>query len=78
MVEFTMPKLGHLMEEGIIAGWNKKEGDRVEKGELLLNVETDKAVIDVESNVSGVIKKIIVPAGETVAVNAPIAIIDEL
>lgn len=77
MVEFTMPKLGHLMEEGIIADWNKKVGERIQKGEVLLSVETDKTTLEVESNVSGVLKEILAEKGETVAVNAPIAVIEE-
>jgi pyruvate/2-oxoglutarate dehydrogenase complex dihydrolipoamide acyltransferase (E2) component len=77
MTEFGMPKLGHLMEEGIIIGWNKKEGDRIEKGEVLLMVETDKATLDVESNISGIVRKILANQGDSVAVNAAIVIIDE-
>ncbi|MDO8685393.1 MAG: biotin/lipoyl-containing protein [Clostridiales bacterium] len=75
MIQFTMPKLGHLMEEGMISVWHKKEGERVEKGEILLDVETDKSVIPVESNISGVLYKILVHEGEAVPVNALIAII---
>ena len=77
MKEVTMPKFGHLMEEGTIVCWNKKEGNRIEKGEVLLNVETDKTTLEVESNISGVIEKILVDEGESVPINSPIAIIDE-
>lgn len=74
--EFKMPMLGEVMEEGKIVTWHKKEGDRVERGENLIEVETDKATMEVESTASGVLQKILVPAGETAAVNATLAIID--
>jgi len=74
--EFKMPMLGEVMEEGRIVAWLKKEGDRVERGEKLMEVETDKAVMDVESTATGVLKKILVPEGETAAVNALLALIE--
>lgn len=73
--EFKMPMLGEVMEEGRILVWHKQEGDRVERGENLLEVETDKASMEVESTVSGVIQKILVTAGETVPVNTTLALI---
>jgi pyruvate dehydrogenase E2 component (dihydrolipoamide acetyltransferase) len=73
--EFKMPMLGEVMEEGRILVWHKQEGDRVERGENLLEVETDKASMEVESTVSGVIQKILVAAGETVPVNTTLAVI---
>ena len=73
--EFTMPMLGEVMEEGRIVAWHKRVGDRVEKGERILEVETDKAIMDVESTVSGVVQEILVPAGATVPVNTPLALI---
>ncbi len=75
--EFTMPMLGEVMETGRIVAWRKQVGDRVEKGQPILEVETDKAVMDVESTLSGVITKILVPQGETVPVNTPLALIEE-
>lgn len=74
--EFKMPMLGEVMEEGRILVWHKQEGDRVERGENLLEVETDKASMEVESTVSGVIQKILVAAGETVPVNTTLALIE--
>jgi pyruvate/2-oxoglutarate dehydrogenase complex dihydrolipoamide acyltransferase (E2) component len=74
--EFKMPMLGEVMEEGRIVVWHKQEGDRVERGENLLEVETDKATMEVESTVSGVLQKILVAAGETVPVNATLALIE--
>ena len=74
--EFQMPMLGEVMEEGRIAAWYKQEGDTVERGENLMEVETDKATMDVESTVTGVVKKILIQAGETVPINTPLAIIE--
>lgn len=64
------------MEEGRIVTWFKKEGDTVERGEKLIDVETDKAIMEVESTATGVLKKIIVPEGATAAVNALLALIE--
>ena len=71
-----MPMLGEVMEEGRIVAWLKEEGDTVERGENLLEVETDKAVMEVESTATGVLKKILVPEGETVPVNGLLAEIE--
>ena len=74
--ELTMPMLGEVMEEGLVLSWKKQEGEPVEKGEIILEIETDKAVAEVESPASGVVKKILVPEGETVLVNTPLAVIE--
>ncbi len=72
-----MPKLGFNMQEGKIVKWLKKEGESIEEQEAILQIETDKSVIDVESQVSGILRKIIVSEGEVVPVTLPIAIIAE-
>jgi pyruvate dehydrogenase E2 component (dihydrolipoamide acetyltransferase) len=69
----TMPKLGFDMAEGTLIRWVKKEGDKVEKGELLAEIETDKATVEVESQYSGVVLKHLVSEGTAVPVNKPIA-----
>ena len=74
--ELTMPMLGEVMEEGLVLSWKKQEGEAVEKGETILEIETDKAVAEVESPASGVVTKILVPEGETVPVNTPLAVIE--
>lgn len=74
--EVSMPKLGHLMEEGRVACWSKNVGEAVGKGEALLEVETDKAVIEVEAPVSGRLHSVLVAQGETVPVGASIALIE--
>jgi len=73
---FTMPMLGEVMEEGRIVAWRKHIGDRVEKGETIMEVEMDKATMEVESPVSGVVKEILVPEGATVPVNTLLAFIE--
>jgi len=77
-VQVLMPALSPTMTEGTLANWLKKEGDNVESGDVLCEIETDKATMEVEAVEEGILGKIIVPAGtEGVLVNAPIAIILE-
>jgi pyruvate dehydrogenase E2 component (dihydrolipoamide acetyltransferase) len=76
-VEVLMPRLGDEMVEGMIVEWLKKEGDRVEKGESLLLVETGKATLEVEAEVTGVLKKILVPEKtEHIPIGQVIALIE--
>jgi len=72
---FCMPKLGMDMEEGIVATWLKAEGDTVEKGEAIAEIETDKSSVEVESPLSGVVLKIYGPEGEVIPCGEPIAAI---
>ncbi|KAJ2851840.1 hypothetical protein IWW36_000801 [Coemansia brasiliensis] len=75
---FTMPALSPTMTQGGIAHWEKKEGDSFSAGDLLLQIETDKAQMDVEAQDDGVLVKILAPDGtQNVAVNSAIAIIAE-
>ena len=77
-VQVLMPALSPTMTEGTLANWFKKEGDNVESGDVLCEIETDKATMEVEAVEEGTLGKIIVAAGtEGVPVNAPIAIILE-
>ena len=71
--EFAMPKLGHLIEEGTVVRWYKSVGDRVERDEVLLEIETDKAILQVESPFSGVLVEILVGEDERVPVSAALA-----
>ncbi|HMN61077.1 MAG TPA: dihydrolipoamide acetyltransferase family protein [Anaerolinea sp.] len=71
----TMPKLGFDMAEGTLVRWVRVEGETVEKGQVLAEIETDKATVEVESNVGGVVYKHLVEQGAIVPVGAPIAII---
>ncbi len=77
VTEVIMPKLGQTMEEGVIERWVKKEGERVEKGDILLEITTDKATLEVESYGAGILRKILSPEGETVPVARIIALIAE-
>jgi len=73
----VLPQLGQTMEEGIIEKWYKSEGDEVRKGEVLFDLTTDKATLEVEAFISGVLKKIIVSDGSTVPVNTVVAIVGD-
>lgn len=73
--QLTMPQLSPSMEEGRLVAWRKKEGEPIEEGEVIAEVETDKAVMDLEAFESGVLRKILVQEGERARVNAPIAIV---
>jgi pyruvate dehydrogenase E2 component (dihydrolipoamide acetyltransferase) len=70
-----MPKLSDTMEEGGIANWLKKEGEKIGEGEPLVEIETDKATQEYESPEEGVLLKILVQPGKAVALRTPIAII---
>ena len=75
MPEITMPRLSDTMEEGTISKWLKKPGDKVNKGDVLGEIETDKATMDLEAYDDGVLEQILVPEGETVPIGQPIAVI---
>ncbi|MBO0142005.1 pyruvate dehydrogenase complex dihydrolipoamide acetyltransferase [Agrobacterium sp. Ap1] len=77
-INITMPALSPTMEEGNLAKWLVKEGDKIKSGDVIAEIETDKATMEVEAVDEGTIAKIVVPAGtESVKVNALIAIIAE-
>ncbi|HEX7541985.1 MAG TPA: dihydrolipoamide acetyltransferase family protein [Anaerolineales bacterium] len=71
----SMPKLGFDMAEGTLVRWVKKVGEIVNKGEVLAEIETDKATVEVESSASGVVRKLLVDEGAVVPVNSPIAVV---
>ena len=75
--DVLMPQAGQSMEEGTIVRWLKNEGDKVQAKELLLEVETDKAVVEVEAGHDGILRKIIAQAGTTVPVRTRIALIGD-
>ena len=75
-MDVIMPQLGETVEEGTVAVWHKKEGDKVAIDELLVEIETDKVATEVPSLVAGTLSKILVGAGETVKVGTPLAVID--
>jgi pyruvate dehydrogenase E2 component (dihydrolipoamide acetyltransferase) len=75
VTEVILPQLGQTMEEGTIGEWVKKEGDPVNRGDVLFTVETDKAVLEVEATVRGFLRQILVPEGQTVPVLTVVALI---
>ena len=75
-IEVLMPALSPTMEKGNLAKWLKKEGDEVKSGDVIAEIETDKATMEVEASDEGTLGKILVPEGTAdVAVNTPIAVI---
>lgn len=77
-ITITMPALSPTMTEGTLANWQIKEGDTVTSGDVMAEIETDKATMEVEAIDEGIMGKILVPGGtENVAVNTPIAILLE-
>lgn len=77
-IEILMPALSPTMKEGNLAKWVKKEGDKIKAGEVIAEIETDKATMEVEAVDEGILGKILVSEGtENVAVNSPIALILE-
>ncbi len=75
--KILMPKLSDTMTEGLILKWLKKEGDKVKQGEILVEIESDKADMELEAYDSGILRKIIIPEGGKAPIGAPIAIIAE-
>ncbi len=77
VTKVVMPKLSEAMETGKVIKWLKKEGDRVQGGDILAEIETDKADIEMEAFGGGVLRKILVPPGERAPVGSLIAVIAE-
>ncbi|MBV9173947.1 MAG: 2-oxo acid dehydrogenase subunit E2 [Chloroflexi bacterium] len=73
MSEITMPRLSDTMEEGTIASWLKKPGEQVNRGEVIAQIETDKATMDLTAFESGTLQEILVPEGQTVAIGQAVA-----
>ena len=70
-----MPKLSTTMEEGTILSWRKQEGELVAEGEPLFELETDKAAVEVEAPFAGRLVRILAPAGSTLPILAPVALV---
>jgi pyruvate dehydrogenase E2 component (dihydrolipoamide acetyltransferase) len=75
MPEIIMPRLSDTMEEGTLAAWLKQPGDQVQRGDVLAEIETDKATMELEAFEEGVLQQILVKEGETVPIGQPIAIV---
>lgn len=73
MADVTMPRLSDTMEEGTIASWLKQPGDEVKKGDVIAQIETDKATMDLTVFEAGTLQEILAPEGTTVAIGQPVA-----
>lgn len=76
MIDITMPRLSDTMEEGTIVAWHKKPGDSVSVGEILVDIETDKAMMEYEAYEAGTIVEILVNEGGVATIGTPIARLD--
>lgn len=76
-LEYLMPKLGHLQEDGTVVEWRKEVGDSIKKNEVLLVVETEKTTVEVESTFEGTLLEILLEPGITVPIGTPIALYDK-
>ncbi|AZI59600.1 2-oxo acid dehydrogenase subunit E2 [Nakamurella antarctica] len=72
-----MPRLSDTMEEGVLSRWLKKVGDQVHKGDVLAEIETDKATMDLESFEEGVLERLLVEAGSTVSIGTAVALVGD-
>lgn len=70
-----MPKLSEKMESGVLATWNKEVGEKVEKGEVLFEIETEKVVSEIESVESGILEAVYFEAGDEIKVDEIIGVI---
>ena len=78
MFEYKMPKMDHTSEEGAVVEWFVKEGDIVKYGDIIMTMESNKAILEIEANFEGRIRQILLEPGELVAVLTTIALIDEI
>jgi pyruvate dehydrogenase E2 component (dihydrolipoamide acetyltransferase) len=72
-----MPQLSATMTEGVVGKWLKQEGEPIQEGEPLYEVETDKVINEIEAPASGVLRRIIVPEGAAAPVDEVVAVIEE-
>ena len=76
-IPVEMPKLGYDMEVGRVSSWVKQVGDRVARGDVLAEIETDKSLVEMEALASGVLAEIVQQPGVDVPVGDPIAYLDD-
>ncbi|WP_263248744.1 pyruvate dehydrogenase complex dihydrolipoamide acetyltransferase [Saccharopolyspora rosea] len=77
MTEIQMPRLSDTMEEGVIATWRKQVGDQINRGDVVAEIETDKAIMELEAYDDGVLEKVLVGEGETAPIGTPIAVLGD-
>lgn len=76
-IKVNLPKSGMGIEEGTVVRWRKRAGERVERGEVIVEVETAKAIQEVEAPESGTLSRILVREGTAVPVNTTLALIED-
>jgi pyruvate dehydrogenase E2 component (dihydrolipoamide acetyltransferase) len=77
MTEIQMPRLSDTMEEGVIATWHKQVGDKIARGDVVAEIETDKAIMELEAYDDGVLEKVLVGEGQTVPIGTPIGLLGD-
>ncbi|WP_069813408.1 dihydrolipoamide acetyltransferase family protein [Streptomyces sp. TP-A0874] len=77
MTEIQMPRLSDTMEEGTLSRWLKQEGDQIQRGDVIAEIETDKAMMELEAYDDGPLTRILVQEGESVPIGTPVAIVGE-
>jgi pyruvate dehydrogenase E2 component (dihydrolipoamide acetyltransferase) len=77
MPDITMPRLSDTMEDGVLLAWHKKVGDQVKRGDLLAEIETDKAVMELEAFDDGVVEQVLLEAGQRVPIGTRIGVIGD-
>lgn len=76
-IPIEMPKLGYDMESGRVAGWIKKVGDQVARGEVIAEIETEKSTVEMESTAAGTLVEIVADAGAELPVGEAIGYLDD-
>ena len=76
-IAIEMPRLGYDMEVGVVSGWLKQVGDSIARGDVIAEIETDKATVEMEALASGTLAEIVHDAGAEVAVGEPIAWLED-
>jgi pyruvate dehydrogenase E2 component (dihydrolipoamide acetyltransferase) len=76
-IAIEMPKLGYDMETGTVSGWLKKVGDTITRGDVIAEIETDKATVEMEATASGTLTEIVHDAGDEVPIGEPIAWLED-
>ena len=78
MAEYiVMPKLGFDMREGVLVGWSRDVGDKIEKGEVIAEIESDKATLELEAQAGGTLLKLLAGEGDVVPIGDNLAIVGE-
>ena len=76
-IPIEMPKLGYDMETGTVSGWLRHVGDTISRGDVIAEIETDKATVEMEATASGTLSEIVHDAGAEVPVGEPIAWLED-